>query len=127
MKLEAFLEKFNLFGDAPNVVAKMRKLVLELAVVGTLTDRDAENERVNAPYFDEPTAEYLPGNWRLLNFGKFCDIQGGNQPPKSLFVSDPRPDYVRLFQIRDLGENPVPVYIPRNTVNRFSKKGEILI
>jgi type I restriction enzyme S subunit len=127
MKLESFFEKFDQFADAPDAVAKMRELVLELAVVGNLTERDADSERVNTAYVDEPTAEYLPVNWRVLNFGKFCDIQGGNQPPKSQFISEPRPGYVRLFQIRDLGESPVPVYIPRDTVNRFSKKGEILI
>ena len=32
MKLETFFEKFDLFADAPNAVAKMRELVLQLAV-----------------------------------------------------------------------------------------------
>ena len=31
MKLETFFEKFNLFADAPDAVAKMRELVLHLA------------------------------------------------------------------------------------------------
>ncbi len=30
MKLETFFEKFDLFADAPDAVAKMRELVLEL-------------------------------------------------------------------------------------------------
>ena len=33
MKLETFFEKFEMFADAPKAVAKMRELVLELAVV----------------------------------------------------------------------------------------------
>ena len=36
MKLETFFEKFNQFADAPDAVAKMRELVLELAVHGKL-------------------------------------------------------------------------------------------
>ena len=34
MKLETFFEKFDLFADAPDAVAKMRELVLQLAVQG---------------------------------------------------------------------------------------------
>ena len=36
MKLETFFEKFDQFADAPDAVAKMRELVLELAVQGKL-------------------------------------------------------------------------------------------
>lgn len=37
MTLDTFFEKFDLFADAPDAVAKMRELVLELAVQGRLT------------------------------------------------------------------------------------------
>lgn len=36
-KLQTFFEKFDLFTDAPDAVARMRELVLELAVQGRLT------------------------------------------------------------------------------------------
>jgi type I restriction enzyme S subunit len=127
MKLETFFEKFDQFADAPRAVGKMRELVLDLAVNGKLTDRDLEKESVASEYSDEPSSDILPANWRLLNFGKFCDIQGGNQPPKSQFSDEPRPGYVRMFQIRDLGERPVPVYISKESTNRFCREGEILI
>ncbi len=127
MTISTFFEKFDIFAGAPDAVAKMRELVLDLAVKGKLTDRDIEKESVAFKYSDEPSSDVLPANWRLLNFGKFCDIQGGNQPPKSQFSDEPRPGYVRLFQIRDLGERPVPVYIPEESTNRFCRDGEILI
>ena len=127
MKLETFFEKFDQFADAPDAVEKMRELVLDLAVKGKLTDRDLKKESVGSKYSDEPSSDVLPANWRLLNFGKFCDIQGGNQPPKSQFSDEPRPGYVRMFQIRDLGERPVPVYISKESTNRFCREGEILI
>ena len=41
MRLEAFFEKFELFADAPNAVAKMRELVLQLALNGTLIGLDS--------------------------------------------------------------------------------------
>ncbi len=127
MTLETLFEKFDQFADAPDAVATMRELVLDLAVKGKLTDRDLKKELVGLKYADEPSSGVLPANWRLLNFGKFCDIQGGNQPPKSQFSDEPRPGYVRMFQIRDLGERPVPVYISKESTNRFCREGEILI
>jgi len=42
MRLETFFEKFNQFADAPDAVAKMRKLILQLAVQGRLKSQDDE-------------------------------------------------------------------------------------
>ena len=36
MKLETFFEKFDQFADAPDAVAKMRELVLQLGSAGRL-------------------------------------------------------------------------------------------
>ena len=83
MNPETFFEKFDQFADAPDAVAKIRQIVLDLAVKGKLTDRDLKKESVGLKYSDEPSSDNLPANWHLLNFGEFCDIQGGNQPPQS--------------------------------------------
>lgn len=50
MKLETFFEKFDQFAVAPGAVAKMRELVLYLAVTGKLVPQDLN---------DEPTALML--------------------------------------------------------------------
>lgn len=42
--LYTFFEKFDQFADAPNAVAKMRKLVLKLAVQGKLVAQDPSDE-----------------------------------------------------------------------------------
>ena len=44
MKLETFFKKFEMFADAPKAVAKMRELVLELAVKGALSERHASDQ-----------------------------------------------------------------------------------
>lgn len=46
MKLETFFEKFELFADAPDAVARMRELVLEWAVRGRLLIQDLNDEPV---------------------------------------------------------------------------------
>ena len=50
MKLETFFEKFEMFADAPDAVAKMRELVLQLAVQGKLVPQDPN---------DEPAEEFV--------------------------------------------------------------------
>ena len=42
MKLETFFEKFDLVADAPNAVAKMREMVLYMAVHGRLVRSSAD-------------------------------------------------------------------------------------
>jgi type I restriction enzyme, S subunit len=42
MTTETFFEKFELFADTPNAVAKMRELVLHLATTGKLVHQEAE-------------------------------------------------------------------------------------
>jgi type I restriction enzyme S subunit len=46
MNLETFFEKFDQFTDAPDAVARMRELVLNLAVQGRLVEQDSADEDV---------------------------------------------------------------------------------
>ena len=48
MKLERFFEKFELFAEAPDAVARMREVVLELAVRGKLVPQDSREEPASA-------------------------------------------------------------------------------
>ncbi|HEX3113932.1 MAG TPA: DEAD/DEAH box helicase family protein [Bradyrhizobium sp.] len=111
----------------PDQIKQLHQTILNLAVRGKLVPRDPNEKRVSIRYEKGLGSDGLPAHWRVLNFGKFCDIEGGNQPPKSQFINEPRAGYVRLLQIRDLGGRPVPTYIPIGSTNRFCKEGEILI
>lgn len=61
MKLETFFEKFELFADVPDAVAKLRELVLELAVNGRLTAGYAAGRHVE--------------NWRTLPLRDVADYR----------------------------------------------------
>ena len=99
MKLETFFEKFDQFADAPDAVAKMRVLMLELAVRGKLSER-------------------YPGDatdpaWRAF-LAEFDNRIHGNDPgPTPPFVI---PDEWRWVCLEDLGTTKV-----RNDVEDSSR------
>ena len=69
----------------------------------------------------------IPETWKWVRHNVLFEIEGGSQPPKSKFVDTPLDGYVRLFQIRDYGDNPVPVYVPLSNTLKRTRKGDILL
>lgn len=69
----------------------------------------------------------LPSNWIWLKHNSILDISGGSQPSKSFFISEPAEGYVQLYQTRDYGEHPVPVYIPNQYATKTTQYGDILL
>ena len=104
MKLETFFDKFELFADAPDAVAKMRELVLQLAVRGKLVaqhpaEGDADSlidamsaarkprykGKVNTSASIEVLTESerwfdVPRSWRWVRLGDVGEIVGGGTP-----------------------------------------------
>lgn len=139
MTAETFLNTFGHLLDAPNGVTKLRELILQLAVQGRLVEQDPDDEpaselllklkRVTKIRAIEKEGQpyQLPSSWLWIHFGDVFDIQGGSQPPKNQFVASPQEGYVRLLQIRDFGPNPVPTYIPQNTVGRMCSEDDVML
>ena len=69
----------------------------------------------------------IPSTWCWVRHNQLFEISGGSQPPKSQFVDNPKSGYIRLYQIRDYGSNPMPVYIPKEKANKITKEGDILL
>lgn len=69
----------------------------------------------------------LPENWCWTRHNSIMDIVGGAQPEKAFFIREPKEGYVQLYQTRDYGENPVPVYIPQKYATKTTYEGDILL
>ena len=69
----------------------------------------------------------IPNTWVWVRHNDLFDISGCSQPPKSKFIEREKEGYIRLFQIRDYGSNPQPIYIPLSTASKISQKGDILL
>lgn len=157
MTLEIFFEKFDQFADVPNAVAKMRELVLDLAVQGKLVERQPSegdgltllkklrtlppemNSKSRTPkeLLIEPDAQLeIPSHWALTTVenttrgsGFFCDGDWVESKDQ-----DPDGD-VRLIQLADVGDglyrNRSSRFMTKNAATRLNcsylKVGDILI
>ena len=69
----------------------------------------------------------LPENWCWVWHNSILDISGGSQPDKSLFIPEPKAGYTQLYQTRDYGEHPIPVFIPDKYATKTTVEGDILL
>ncbi|HCM0809538.1 TPA: restriction endonuclease subunit S [Vibrio parahaemolyticus] len=140
-------KKLELYG-----VKKLRELILELAVRGKLVPQDPNDEPasllleriaaekarlVKEKKIKKPkplpkilTNEVnfsLPPSWQWTHFSNILDFSGGGQPPKSYFSEEKKEGFVQLIQIRDLGPNPQPVYIPREKASKFCTENDVMV
>ena len=127
--------------DLQTTIKQAKSKILDLAIHGKLVPQDPADEpasellkRIN------PKAEItcdneqygkmpfeIPNSWLWLSHNDILEISGGSQPAKSYFKETPENGYIRLYQIRDYGEHPVPVYIPIELASKTTQKGDILL
>ena len=139
---------FDLFKSIENntdnlntLIKTTKSKVLDLAIHGKLVPQDPTDEpasellkRIN------PKAEItsdnghyqklpfkIPKSWVWCGHNDILEISGGSQPAKNHFISVPKDNYIRLYQIRDYGDNPIPVYIPEELASKRTEKGDILL
>src|SRR6185437_3545520 len=135
MNRSQFFKHFDLLADQPDAVAKMRELVMQLAIQGRFNtqssadslvplalppsdisiddarerDEDDDQDNSSLDVADEYPYE-LPPKWRWFRLGELASFIGGSQPPKSKFIFEPKPGYTRLVQIRDFKSNAHTTY-----------------
>ena len=118
-------------------IKQTKSKILDLAIHGKLVPQDPNDEpasellkRINPKAeitCDNEHSRKLPYNWSCISHNSIIELSGGSQPPKRKFISKPTKGYIRLFQIRDYGKNPLPVYIPNVDAVKQTHKGDILL
>lgn len=128
-------------GNLQDTIKQVKSKVLDLAIHGKLVPQAPMDEsasellkRIN------PKAEItsdnghyqklpfkIPKSWVWCGHNDILEISGGSQPAKNHFISVPKDNYIRLYQIRDYGDNPIPVYIPDELASKRTEKGDILL
>ena len=123
--------------DLQTTITQTKNKILDLAIHGKLVPQDPNDEpasellkRINPKAeitCDNEHSRKLPYNWSCISHNSIIELSGGSQPPKRKFISKPTKGYIRLFQIRDYGKNPLPVYIPNVDAVKQTHKGDILL
>ena len=128
-------------GNLQETIKQAKSKILDLAIHGKLVPQDPTDvpasellKRIN------PKAEItcdnghyqklpfkIPKSWVWCGHNDILEISGGSQPAKNHFISVPKDNYIRLYQIRDYGDNPIPVYIPEELASKRTEKGDILL
>ena len=123
--------------DLQTTIKQAKNKILELAIHGKLVPQDPNDKpasellkRINPKAeitCDNEHSRKLPYNWSCISHNSIIELSGGSQPPKRKFINKPTKGYIRLFQIRDYGKNPLPVYIPNVDAVKQTHKGDILL
>ena len=127
--------------DLQTVIKQAKSKILDLAIHGKLVPQNPNDEPASELLkriypeaeitcdngHDEKSPFEIPDTWVWCRHNSILDISGGAQPAKSYFETIPRPNYIRLYQIRDYGESPVPIYIPTSLASKQTEKGDILL
>ena len=126
--------------DLQTFIAQTKSKVLDLAIHGKLVPQDPTDEpaiellkRINPDFTPCDNGHYenlpfpIPRNWAWVRHNDILEISGGAQPAKLHFSSELHPNYIRLYQIRDYGDNPCPVYIPLEMASKRTQRGDILL
>lgn len=83
MRRETFFEKFELFAVMPDAVAKMRDLIVDLAVRGKLVPNNPEEGAVRLSMSGGSDSGPYPPNWRSGLLGDAITLEYGDNLPAS--------------------------------------------
>ena len=107
---------------------KLKKSALKDSVIFKGDDNKYWEKNGESEYcIDDIVPFELPPTWCWVRHNQLFEISGGSQPPKSQFIERPQEGYIRLYQIRDYGNSPLPVFIPKEKASKITKKGDIIL
>ena len=113
-----------------NFSMDIKKSIFLYAMQGKMSVQ-SQNESVNTTLCSSLKRDdipfNIPDNWKWFGHNDMFEVIGGSQPPKSKFSTTKKEGYVQLYQTRDYGPNPQPVYVKKEDVSKFTEKGDIIL
>jgi len=69
----------------------------------------------------------VPKGWLNRSIENNITFSGGSQPPREVFIDEPKENYIRLIQIRDYKTDKYATYIPKNLAKKFCSPSDVMI
>jgi len=113
--------------EQQRIVALLDEAFAGLATAKANAERNLLNARTIFESHLQSVFSQRGEGWPTKQLGEVCDFQGGSQPPKSEFVYEPKPGYVRFLQIRDYASERHLTYISESNKNRLCNADDIMI
>ena len=118
----------------PESKAEQKRIVAILDETFSAIAKAKENAEKNLANARELFESYLNrvftqqgDGWEETQLGEVVTFQGGSQRPKSVFVKEKKPGYIRLIQIRDYKSDKHIVFIPEKVARRKCDASDVMI
>jgi type I restriction enzyme, S subunit len=113
--------------EQQRIVGILDEAFADIATAKANAEKNLQNARALFESHLHAVFTHRGPGWVETTLGDVCSFVGGSQPPKSVFVSEPGPDLIRLIQIRDYKSDKNVVYIPRSLARRFCDADDVMI
>ena len=109
------------------IVAILDEAFAGIATATANAERNLNNAREVFKAKLKSTFSDDTNGWELKSLSEVSSFEGGSQPPKTEFIHQNKPSYVRFLQIRDFASDKNVTYIPESKKNRLCSADDILI
>jgi type I restriction enzyme S subunit len=113
--------------EQKSIVAILDEAFTGIATAVANTEKNLANARELFESYLNSKLRRCADQYELVELQRVAEFQGGSQPPKSVFIGEPRDGYVRLLQIRDFKSDDKAVYIPVSKKIRVCLPSDVMI
>ena len=113
--------------EQKRIVAKLDEAFVGLAKAKENAEKNLQNARaLFESHLDSVFTQRGPG-WKMEKLDVLTELARGHNPPKSKFIREQKPGYVRFYQIRDGGSDDYACYVPDTPQLHKMKKDDIMM
>ena len=117
----------SILTSVDEVIETTQKKIDKLQDLKKATRNELLTRGIGHTEFKDSELGRIPKSWEGKCVDDLIKFTGGAQPPRSSFVFEPKPGYVRLLQIRDYKSDRFATYIPEELSRRSCSEKDVLI
>jgi len=113
--------------EQKRIVAKLDEAFAGLAKAKENAEKNLQNARALFESYLHSIITQRGKGWKMEKLDDLTELARGHNPPKSKFIREQKPGYVRFYQIRDGGSDDYACYVPDTPQLHKMKKDDIMM